>query len=358
MIRYLRKITYIVIVINLFAFLPTKLLSQEIIKNEEGKFNIPSDYLNYAPEHEYILGENDLIYIQYNNNNIRDKLVTIKNDGTIFTNRLRRIYIKGLTINELTNLLNKRYEEFFINPNINIEIVRARPIRIYITGEVISPGSYLLGTEKKSNEFNQFIADENNIKDDQSNFLNKELNREENRENYKTLFDAIRIAQGITLYSDLQNIEVIRKIPISKGGGKIKTSLNFLNFIETGSDEQNINLMDGDTIIINRSDSPLNEQFRKATRTNLQSPFNKVFISGRVENPGMKLINKTASLNDLILLSGSSKPLKGFIYLIRFNNDGTLTRKRIRYRRNARSDTKNNPILRSGDIVSVDSNFY
>ena len=114
--------------------------------------------------------------------------------------------------------------------------------------------------------------------------------------------------------------------------------------------------MDGDTIFIKKSNYPLNEQFRKATSTNLQSQFNKVFISGRVEEPGMKLINKSASLNDLILLSGGNKPLRGNIYHVRFNNDGTLTRNKIKYRRNAPPNSKNNPILRSGDIVSVDSN--
>ena len=34
-----------------------------------------------------------------------------------------------------------------------------------------------------------------------------------------------------------------------------------------------------------------------------------------------------------------------------------LTRTKIRYRRNAPANSKNNPILRSGDIVSVDSNI-
>ena len=343
--------------LNLVGISQLKLLSQEPIKNEIYKNNISLEYLDYIPDNEYILGPGDIILIIFNNKEIENKKFAIQNDGTIFSKRLRRIYIKGLTLNELANLLNKRYKEFFINPNINIEIVKSRPIRIQILGEVVSPGSYLLGDKTEFNEFNAFINEARNINDKKNNLLLEELNREEEKTTSKTLFDAIKEANGITLYSDLENIEVIRKNPISKGGGKIKTTLNFLNFIETGAEKQNITLMDGDTIFIKKSNYPLDEQFRKATSTNLQSQFNRVFISGRVAEPGMKLINKSATLNDLILLSGGNKPLRGNIYHVRFNNDGTLTRSKIRYRRNARANSKNNPILRSGDIVSVDSNF-
>ena len=172
-----------------------------------------------------------------------------------------------------------------------------------------------------------------------------------------TLFDAIQLAEGITLYSDLTDIEVIRKNPISNGGGKVKTNLNFLEVLEFGGSKQNIRLMDGDIINVRKSDYPLDEQYKKATSTNLQSQYNKVFISGRVQEPGLKLINKTATLNDLILLSGGNLPLRGKIYHLRFNNDGTLTRKKIRYNRNAKDYSRNNPLLRSGDIISVDSNI-
>lgn len=353
---YFWKIS-LLLLLNLVGIFPNKLLSQEIIKNELYKENIPLDYLNYIPDNEYILGPGDVILILFNNKELENKLFTIQNDGTIFSNRLRRIYVEGLTLNELANLLNTRYKEFFINPNVNIEIVKSRPIRIQIYGEVVSPGSYLLGTKKEFNEFNAFINETRSVKDEKSNLLFEEFNREGEITASKTLFDAIKQANGITLYSDLKNIEVIRKNPLSKGGGKIKTNLNFLNFIETGAEKQNITLMDGDIIFIKKSNFPLNEQFRKATSTNLQSQFNKVFISGRVEEPGMKLINKSATLNDLILLSGGNKPLRGNIYHVRFNNDGTLTRNKIKYRRNAPTNSKNNPILRSGDIVSVDSNF-
>jgi hypothetical protein len=37
---------------------------------------------------------------------------------------------------------------------------------------------------------------------------------------WPTLFDALRAAQGVTLYSDLKKVNVVRKQPLSQGGGK------------------------------------------------------------------------------------------------------------------------------------------
>ena len=53
--------------------------------------------------------------------------------------RLNKIYVSGLTIQELKNILQVEYEKFVLNPNINIEVQKYRPITIYIDGEVENP---------------------------------------------------------------------------------------------------------------------------------------------------------------------------------------------------------------------------
>lgn len=366
MIKLLSKIFFLIIFLNSFNISSqSKFLSSAEIDKIEDQTEIPLNYLEYIPEDQYILGKGDKIAIIFNNEELIDKFFIIDNNGTIFTERLKRIYIEGLTINELTNLLNKKFKEFVIDPNISIEIVQYRPISIFINGEVVRPGRYLMGGKEIKN-FNVDQSDNKDILGDRLDNMNALISESEISQELPirgeqitapTLFDAIQLAEGITLYTDLTDIEVIRRNPISNGGGKVKTNLNFLNVLEFGASKQNIRLMDGDIINVKKSDYPLNEQYRKATSTNLQSQYNKVFISGRVAEPGLKLINKSATLNDLILLSGGNLPLRGNIYHLRFNNDGTLTRKKIRYNRNAKDYSRNNPLLRSGDIVSVDSNI-
>ena len=70
---------------------------------------------------------------------------------------------------------------------------------------------------------------------------------------FPTVFDAIRSAEGITAYTDLSKVEVIRKRAEGVGGGRIKTNLNFLSLITEGNESQNIRLFDGDTLKLEKA---------------------------------------------------------------------------------------------------------
>ena len=52
--------------------------------------------------------------------------------------------MEGLTIKELTKLLNEEYGKYVINPKVEIRIEKYRPIPFYIDGEVESPGQYII----------------------------------------------------------------------------------------------------------------------------------------------------------------------------------------------------------------------
>ena len=62
---------------------------------------------------------------------------------------------------------------------------------------------------------------------------------------------------------------MIRKRPLSSGGGKMRTILDFLTLITEGNESQNIRLFDGDTVVVARSPKELREQIIKAGQTNL-----------------------------------------------------------------------------------------
>ena len=70
---------------------------------------------------------------------------------------------------------------------------------------------------------NNFINDNQNSEN--TKFLNSD--RLINSPFFSTVFDAIRSSGGITQFSDLTSIKVIRKNSISNGGGKIQTTINF-----------------------------------------------------------------------------------------------------------------------------------
>ena len=125
---------------------------KENITNE-----IDKSYLKKTQDLDYILDTGDKIQIIINpelpelNTNA---LIDI--NGTINIPRFNRVYVAGLTINELRNLLNKKYDEILNNPNVEIAIDSYRPINAYIYGEVESPGLYTLNIIQNKTNDEQF----------------------------------------------------------------------------------------------------------------------------------------------------------------------------------------------------------
>ena len=110
-----------------------------------------------------------------------------------------------------------------------------------------------------------------------------------------TVFDALRTAGGVTPFSKLSEVFVTRKLPLTTGGGKKRTQLNFLELITNGNESQNIRLVDGDTVLVARSAVELREQVIKAGQTNLSPDFFPVFVTGRVRDQGLKYYGRGVS---------------------------------------------------------------
>ena len=95
---------------------------------------------------------------------------------------------------------------------------------------------------------------------------------------YPTVYDAISRSGGITNYSNLSQIEIIRKNPISNGGGKIKAEINLLSLFENFDTSQNIRLYDGDIVNISKSTETSLGQISKAIKSNLNPKFINVIV--------------------------------------------------------------------------------
>ena len=339
------------------------------------------DYLDKKIFNDYILGPGDVIRVvpskllpQYSNTYIIDS------SGTILPPKLKRIYVSGLTITELTNLLNKKYLDYFIEPDVELDVVRYRAIRVYVSGEVNIPGMYslepvnILPTSIGPDEGINQITDITDIRsaeiknqtpqygafDGNGNFTQRNYSQGNSIATsfFPTVFDAIRIAGGITEYSDLSELIIKRKNSLSNGGGYIQTKVNFMNVIEKGDQSQNIRLYDGDYITINTSKDNNNKQLAKAIQSNLNPRYIRVNVFGRVEAPGVKVVGKASSLNDSLELAGGTKLLKGPIRFVRVNIDGTIDRRKFIYNSNVARGSYNNPILQNGDIIFVGKSLF
>ena len=337
-IKNIYKILIRLIILN--YFLVTPFIKPKIIYPFEEKNNLSTEYLKKTSNDSfYILGAGDLlkIVVKKEAEELNGRYV-IDGQGNISMPRLKKVYVSGLTISELTKLLNSEYLNYLKEPDVNIEVIRYRPIKILVTGEVAVPGLHVLPGSTVAG------PDENNFANPRDTVLISY---------FPSLFDAIRKSSGINVTADISNIEVTRKNKLSDGGGRLKAKVDLISFLELKDNNQNIRVYDGDTIYIPRSDNPSIISIKKAIQTNLNPKFINVFVNGRVESPGQIKVNKASVLNDAIAISGGTKIVKGPIRYLTFNNDGSIDQRKFRYKKTAPRGSYSNPYLSNGDIIYV-----
>ena len=105
--------------------------------------------------------------------------------------------------------------------------------------------------------------------------------------------------------------------------------------------------------MVARSPIELREQIIKAGQTNLSPDFIQIFVSGRVREPGSKVLPQGATLEQALAVAGGPKVLRGQIEFIRFNRDGSTDRRKFFKSSNENAGSYKNPVLMPGDVVRV-----
>ena len=346
----------------------------------------------------------------------------VDTEGEIFLPIIKETFVRGLTPDELSKLLDQKYKEFDISLETKIKIATFKSLRVLVGGEIRSPGVYLFPAyssgivnivdrvdqegktqtffddNNSSMESNKSGTNENLVNNNSNSSSNSSLrgntrensnnttitnsrlsinyqdNPQENfvsgnniqnndaktsflirrpNNNVSTLANAIQAAGGITSSTDLSNIEIIRDIPLGKGGGKKRAIIDFKSYVENSDPTNDVRLFDGDRIFFSKLKKASEDQVPKSILAGLSPRFISVKIFGRVENAGVVQLPLEASLSDAIDLTGPIKPLSGKIVLIRYNKDGTILNKNISYSARAKKGSKRNPFVKQGDLISV-----
>ncbi|WP_413683836.1 polysaccharide biosynthesis/export family protein [Prochlorococcus sp. MIT 1011] len=344
--------------------------------------DIEVSYLESTNElNDYILDTGDRLNINFINAPELSGFYTINEQGEIYFERLKYAFVRGLTIKELTQLLEERYKEFLLNPEIYIRIDQFKPIRVAVKGEVRSPGmikfpsftstnikTILDPLDRKTSDlyYDNLTKNSNrssilpSSKDIISNLNSQRISTldiKRDNDYITTLSNAIQGAGGLTSYSDISKIEIVRDIPIGNGGGKKRAIIDFQSYIKNADTSKDIRLFDGDSIFIPKLQTKDPTIISNSILSGLSPRFMTVAISGEIENPGTIEIPIEGTLSDLIDLTGPRSPLSGKVFLLRYNQDGTLTRRNINYSSRATPGSSQNPYLLSGDILTVKSSI-
>ncbi len=324
----------------------------------------------------YILGPGDIVFIELLDIPELSGTFSIGPDGTIYLPRLRALYVEGLSIEELRYFLTQQFKPYVKDPQIYINPVSYRSVRVYVGGEIIRPGYYILSGEQlmtgqppvgqqassSSIERSQFAGrptfSRSRASQQQPGAVNNLSSGNSNSSNrWPTLFDALQAAEGVTPFSNLSDVQVVRQQPLGSGGGRIRANVDFLQLITSGDESVNIRLFDGDVITVSRSPQVMRDQLLAASRTNLSADVVNVFVSGRVKEPGAHSLPQGASLNQAIASAGGAKLLRGKVEFLRFSPDGETDRRLFSFDAGAKSGNYANPVLMSGDVVRVNDSL-
>ena len=320
------------------------------------------EYLNPKNElSDYIVDSGDILWINFDNNKDFTGAYFVNNEGEIFIPRLNRTYVKDLSTKKIEILLNEAYSNYLLNPKINISVIGYRDIKVKIEGEVRSPGLYKFKFSNKSTnkdplKLAESINETSPNLDINSNTQKGNLEIDilnNSRDSITTLSRVIRQAGGPTAYSDLSKIEIIREISKDQGGGKKRAIVNLLPLINDSNYENDIRIFDGDKIKISKSNIRNDLLLSKGILSGLAPKFIDAAVFGRVKNPGIIKLPLESTLSDAIDISGPKLPLSGKVVIMRYLQDGSLSKKYITFRSNSPRGSRNNPYLKTGDQISI-----
>lgn len=209
----------------------------------------------------YVLGAGDQIQVDVFNVPEFSGSYTVLVDGTLSIPWLGNIDVDGMTLREATTLLTQRYAAMLTRPpQVTVTLTAPRPVRVVVAGEVRRPGSYSIRfTEGSSGEASSI--------------------------SWPTLTKVIQDAGGVTEQADVHRIQVIRP---NRSGGTTVMAVNLWELIQSGDLAQDLQLRDGDRVVVSAAARSPEEDARiAAANFSPQAPRPmRVAVAGEVRRPG------------------------------------------------------------------------
>ena len=291
---------------------------------------------------KYQLGPGDRLLIRVFGYDEFNSEVIVLPDGTINVTRIGSIDVNGITLKEAKKQLSNSYSKIFRDPIIYLDLVKTRPIRVSVSGEVNRPGIYSIDIKGINNLVNNDGGEPTSIK----------------TFGWPTLIDAIQKAGGITNKGDLRNVNLIRE---NKVNSKLEIKeVNYWNTLKNGTPVENHYIYDGDSVRIKPIQSREDNELFTIASSSFSPNTITINVIGEVNNPGLKTIKTNSPLSQGILSAGgiTNKSNKNKIALIRINPDGTITKSISSYKVSQKIDPLNNPLLIDGDVLIVEKNSW
>ena len=293
----------------------------------------PSTIPAAIAEDSYLIGPGDQLDLKLFDAPELSGPLEVLNDGTASLPLLGSVRLTGLSLSQASYWLTSLYKRQLLRPELLLKVLRQRPIRVALVGEVERPGLYSLTTSETAQTEGGPTTTISGL---------------------PTVVDAIQKAGGITLNANLRAVVLQRRLPGNAPSFK-RANLDLLALLQQGDQPQNPFLFDGDTIRIGRAEQPVAESIELAA-ANLSPQRIKVNVVGEVERPGTVEVQANTPLVQAVMAAGGPKSWRantGRVELVRINRNGSALRERFTLNLSQGASNKANPPLRDGDTVVV-----
>ena len=250
-----------------------------------------------APGADYLIGAHDVLAITvYDQEDLRGRF-PVDADGTFTFPLIGRVKAAGLTLRQLEAELKRLLMDgFFRNPQISVGVEEYKSQRVFVVGEVRTPGTYALNGDM-------------------------------------SLIEAVARA-GSALPTASGEALVVRTTNGSGEGPTMpgdKTEVETVNLkaLQSGDLRQNVTLRDGDTIFIPRAET--------------------IYVFGQVRNPGAYPIQRDTTVLQALSLAGgvTDRGATGRVRVVRLEKGKKVEVK-----------IKLDEIVRPGDTLIVPERFF
>ena len=170
------------------------------------------DY-KYLNSDYYIIGPGDKLELKIFDAPELSGNLDVLNDGSVSLPLIGTVQLTGLTLQDAMMHIRNMLSRELLRPNLQLTIVRPRPIRVSLIGEVERPGIYSLSV----NEYLQTAG-----------------SPATSVRGLPTVVDAIQKAGGITQIANLRDVELQRRLPGRRQQYK-EAKLNLIELIINGN---------------------------------------------------------------------------------------------------------------------------
>ena len=162
-----------------------------------------------ADSNDYCIGPEDVLYIHVWKEETLSRAIPVRMDGKISLPLIDDIQAAGLTPLQLKEVLIQKLNDFVNVPNVSVSVMEANSFKVYVSGQVKTPGVYRLRSET-------------------------------------TVLQIIPMAGGFTEWANQKKIVIIRK----ENGKERRVTVNYKKLVKGDDLQSNAILKAGDTVIV------------------------------------------------------------------------------------------------------------